>query len=89
MDGADQEIYSRDQARRAWPGPSPLPARAVGEGQPENKGCLYSGDPITHLLEAEGRVFGFCNAFCRDKTAADPLAWPAFAVVWHRTGPQA
>jgi glutathione S-transferase len=37
---------------------------------------------VTHLLEAGGRVFGFCNAFCRDKTVADPLAWPAFATAW-------
>jgi glutathione S-transferase len=82
VDGADQEIYARDQSRRPWPGPAPLQARAVDGGQPENQGCLYSGKPVTHLLEAEGRIFGFCNAFCRDKTVADPLAWPAFAQAW-------
>ena len=79
VDGADQEIYARDQPRRPWPGPDPLPARAIEQGQPENDACLYSGKPVTHLLEVEGRIFGFCNAFCRDKTVADPLAWPAFA----------
>ena len=26
----------------------------------------------------DGRIFGFCNAFCRDKTVADPEAWPKF-----------
>jgi glutathione S-transferase len=84
VDGADQEFYWRDQSRRPWPGPAPLPARAVAEGTPENPLCPYSGRPATHLLEAEGRIFGFCNAFCRDKTAADPLAWPEFAALRNR-----
>jgi glutathione S-transferase len=84
VDGADQEVYARDQSRRPWPGPEPLPARAVAEGRPENALCPYSGRPVTHLLEAGGRVFGFCNAFCRDKTVADPLAWPDFAAAWER-----
>ena len=44
----------------------------------ENTTCPYSGRPVTHVLEMEGRRFGFCNAFCRDKTVADPEAWPAF-----------
>jgi glutathione S-transferase len=79
VDGADQEFYARDFPRRPWPGPEPLPARALEGGTPENDACPYSGKPVTHLLEAEGRVFGFCNSFCRDKTVADPLAWPAFA----------
>jgi glutathione S-transferase len=82
VDGADQDVYARDQDRRPWPGPAPLPAREVGQGAPENTTCLYSGQPVTHLLEAGGRIFGFCNAFCRDKTVADPLAWPAFASAW-------
>jgi len=81
VDGADQEFYARDFPRRPWPGPGPLPARAVAEGTPENAACPYSGQPATHLLEVQGRVFGFCNAFCRDKTVADPLAWPAFAAL--------
>jgi glutathione S-transferase len=29
-------------------------------------------------MEMDGRRFGFCNAFCRDKTVADPAAWPRF-----------
>lgn len=82
VDGADQEVYARDHPRRPWPGPEPLAARAVEQGTPENAACPYSGRPVTHLLEAGGRVFGFCNAFCRDKTVADPLAWPAFARLW-------
>lgn len=70
--------YARDFAQVPWPGPAPIPARALAEGRAENAACPYSGRPVTHLMEVEGRVFGFCNAFCRDKTVADPAAWPAF-----------
>ena len=80
--GANQEVYPPDHPRRPCPGPGPLPAPAVEEGTPENAACPYSGKPVAHLLEAGGRVFGFCNAFCRDKTVADPLAWPGFAALW-------
>ena len=69
--------YKKPFATTGWPGPAPLPARAV-EATPENATCPYSGKPSTHMLELEGRVFGFCNGFCRDKTVADPAAWPAF-----------
>ncbi|TNC73005.1 glutathione S-transferase [Rubellimicrobium roseum] len=82
VDGPDQPVYAREQPRRPWPGPEPLPARAIHEGTPENAACLYSGRPVTHLLEAGGRIFGFCNAFCRDKTVADPLAWGSFVSAW-------
>ena len=78
VDGADQEFYRRDFPTRAWPGPAPLPARAVEGTTAENAACPYSGDPVTHALELNGRRFGFCNAFCRDKTVADPEAWPKF-----------
>ena len=27
--------------------------------------------------------FGFCNAFCRDKTVADAEAWPKFMALYH------
>jgi glutathione S-transferase len=78
VDGADQEFYRRDWPRRDWPGPKPLAARAVDGTKAENAACPYSGKPVTHVLELDGRRFGFCNAFCRDKTVADPEAWPAF-----------
>lgn len=78
VDGADQDFYRRDYPTRPWPGPAPLPARAVEDGRSENAACPYSGKPVTHFLEIDGRCFGFCNAFCRDKTVADPEAWPAF-----------
>lgn len=78
VDGADQDFYRRDYPRRPWPGPVPLPARPVDGTQAENTACPYSGGHVTHVLELQGRRFGFCNAFCRDKTVADPEAWPKF-----------
>jgi glutathione S-transferase len=82
VDGADQEFYRRDFARRPWPGPTPLPARAVEGVEAENEACPYSGATVTHVLELEGRRFGFCNAFCRDKTVADAEAWPKFLKIY-------
>ena len=74
----DPMPYRQPLTERPWPGPAPLSAVAVTDGTPENATCPYSGDPVTHLLRLDGRIFGFCNAFCRDKTLADPEAWPAF-----------
>jgi len=70
--------YAKTYDLTDWPGPAALPARAVQSGTPENASCPYSGGASTHLMEMDGRVFGFCNAFCRDKTVADPAAWPKF-----------
>lgn len=83
VDGADQDYYRRPYPRRDWPGPKPLAARAVEGTTAENTACPYSGDPVTHVLELDGRRFGFCNAFCRDKTVADPEAWPRFMAIYH------
>ena len=83
VDGPDQDYYRRDYPRRDWPGPKPLPARAVAGTGSENATCPYSGKPVSHMLELDGRRFGFCNAFCRDKTVADPEAWPAFMALYH------
>lgn len=76
--GPDLPWYRKDYPQTNWPGPVPRKARAVSKGTPENEICPYSGQAVTHLMEIDSRVFGFCNAFCRDKTAADPEAWPAF-----------
>ncbi len=73
--------YDRPNATRPWPGPTPRPARAIAHGPAENAACPYSGKPVTHFLELDGRIWGFCNAFCRDKTLADPEAWPAFTAL--------
>jgi glutathione S-transferase len=81
VDGADQAYYKRDYPTRPWPGPTPLPARAVAQGPSVNAACPYSGDPVTDFAEIEGRIWGFCNPFCRDKTVADALAWPKFAAL--------
>ena len=83
VDGADQEFYRRDYPIRPWPGPVPMDARAVEGTRSENETCPYSGKPVTHVLELNGRRFGFCNAFCRDKTVADPAAWTAFMALYH------
>lgn len=82
VDGADQPFYRRDYPQRPWPGPAPLLARAVEGTEAENTACPYSGKPVTHVLELDGRRFGFCNAFCRNKTVADPEAWPKFMALY-------
>lgn len=83
--GATLTRYAKPHATTTWPGPVVRPARALDTGTPENAACPYSGNPVTHLMEYEGRTFGFCNGFCRDKTAADPEAWPAFTALMDRT----
>jgi glutathione S-transferase len=83
VDGADQDFYRRDYPRRDWPGPVRLPAQAVEGTDTENTACPYSGKPVTHALSLYGRRFGFCNAFCRDKTVADAEAWPQFMALYH------
>ncbi len=83
VDGADQDFYRRDYPRRDWPGPVRLPARAVEGTTAQNASCPYSGKPVTHVLDLYGRRFGFCNALCRDKTVADPEAWPKFMALYH------
>lgn len=71
-------VYDKEFERGAWPGPKPLDAKAVEGSDAENSECPYSGKEVTHVLELDGRRWGFCNAFCRDKTVADAEAWPAF-----------
>ncbi len=82
IDGADQDYYRRAYPRRPWPGPIALIAIPVDGTQSENSACPYSGDKISHVLQLDGRKFGFCNAFCRDKTIADPEAWPKFMKIY-------
>lgn len=81
-DGPDQAPYARPYPQREWPGPRPITAKAVASGPSVNALCPYSGKEITHYLEARGRIWGFCNAFCRDKTVADPEAWPKFMAIY-------
>ena len=85
VDGPDQPVYARPSPRAPWPGPAPLSARALAQGRAENAGCPFSGKAPTHLAAIDGRVIGFCNAFCRDKAVADPLAWPEVAALLGRS----
>lgn len=77
-----QPGYDKDLEPAHWTGPIPLNAKAVEAGSSENSLCPYSSKAVTHFLEMDGRVFGFCNAFCRDKTVADPAAWDAFIKIY-------
>lgn len=72
-----QPSYAKPYAERPWPGPMPLAAK-IADGPSENTACPYSGAPVTDFLTLDGKVWGFCNPFCRDKTLADPEVWPAF-----------
>lgn len=79
-----QPGYDLDLPTSDWPGPAPIAAMALSNGTPENETCPYSGRPVKDLLEIDGRVFGFCNPFCRDKTLADPAVWPAFMEIYQK-----
>ncbi|MBR9762201.1 MAG: glutathione S-transferase [Rhodobacteraceae bacterium] len=79
-----QDPYAKDLPRGAWPGPAPLPARAVSQGTPVNAACPFSGQPVTDLAEIDGTTVGFCNATCRDKTVNDAEAWPAVMALLDR-----
>jgi glutathione S-transferase len=74
-----QPGYDLDLPTKPWPVRSGVAARAVAGVNPVNNSCPYSGDPVSDeaLAEVGGTVIGFCNPFCRDKTVADPEAWPA------------
>ena len=77
----EQPSYKMPYAERPWPGPAPRVAELTDhptDGPAENTACPYSGKPVTHSLAMDGRIWGFCNAFCRDKTLHDPEVWPEF-----------
>ncbi|MCX8507533.1 MAG: glutathione S-transferase, partial [Rhodobacteraceae bacterium] len=73
----EQPSYRMPYAERPWPGPAPMVAM-VTEGPSVNADCPYSGKPVSDFLRLNGKIWGFCNAFCRDKTLHDPVAWPKF-----------
>lgn len=76
-----QPGYDLDLPTKSWPGPTPVAAHTVEGGQPINENCPYSGKPVSadSLAEIDGRIIGFCNQFCRDKSVADAAAWPKLA----------
>lgn len=82
--GAHLKRYDQAHATRDWPGRKPLDA-TKSDASPVNKTCPYSGQPTTHMLELDGVTYGFCNAICRDKTVADPEAWPDFMQLVRQT----
>ncbi len=73
--------YPQDLPARNWPVGGPPTARAVNAGPSVNTACPYSGKPVADYLEFDGRIWGFCNPVCRDKTVADPGAWPKFSAM--------
>ncbi|MEM7721964.1 MAG: glutathione S-transferase [Pseudomonadota bacterium] len=80
---AEVSVYDMDLPRRPFPAPPTIPASAVAAGPSVNATCPYSGGPVTHFADIGGRVWGFCNAGCRDKTVFDAEAWPAFMNIYH------
>jgi glutathione S-transferase len=78
----DLPQYEKPLGRAPFPAPPVIAARPVASGTPENAACPYSGRPVTDLMAVDGRIFGFCNTFCRDKTVADPEAWPQFMALF-------
>lgn len=85
--GETLERYAKPYATVDWPGPAPEPAQPRASGRSVNATCPFSGDPVTDFLDFRSKVWGFCNPFCRDKTAADPTAWPAFMGMVEADGP--
>ncbi|MGH1447289.1 MAG: glutathione S-transferase N-terminal domain-containing protein [Cognatishimia sp.] len=84
VQGAHLSRYDQPHATLAWPGPKALEA-TESDAPAVNPNCPYSGKPSTHMLELNGVTYGFCNALCRDKTMADPEAWPAFMALVNET----
>lgn len=82
-EGPDLTQYEMPLARAPFPAAPRLPAKAVESGPSVNELCPYSGKPVAHFAEVDGRVYGFCNAGCRDKTVFDAEAWPAFMAIYH------
>lgn len=82
--GKNLPWYDRDYRRAEWPGPAPLPARALADGEAENDACPFSDKPVSDLADIDGRVLGFCNPVCRDKAVADAAAWPQVMALLER-----
>lgn len=78
-----QPLYELTLNAGPWPGPASLAAEAISDGAAENATCPFSGKPVAadSLARLDGRIIGFCNPFCRDKSVADALAWPEIAAL--------
>lgn len=78
VNGVTLPWYAKTYETKAWPGPVPLPATAVESGPSVNTSCPFTGGPVQHFLEFDGKTYGFENKVCRDESVQDPEAWPAF-----------
>ena len=77
---AAQDFYKRDYPVTDWPAFTSIKATAIDAHASDslNKTCPYSGQDVAYYLDINGKIFGFCNERCRDKTIHDPEAWPTF-----------
>jgi glutathione S-transferase len=82
----DPVPYIEGQNLTDWPGPKPQFAQ-IATGPSINNSCPYSGKPVSNYLKLDGKVWGFCNPTCRDKTLNDPEAWPEFMQMVEREAP--
>ncbi len=73
--------YAQDLPAQNWPIGGDSKALAINTGPSINATCPYSGKPVNDYLELDGKIWGLCNPFCRDKTVADPDAWPKFTAI--------
>ncbi|NVO56506.1 glutathione S-transferase N-terminal domain-containing protein [Rhodobacteraceae bacterium B1Z28] len=73
--------YPQNLTATPWPIGAVSHAEPVEGGPSRNAACPYSGKPVSDYLDLDGQRWGFCNPFCRDKTAADPEAWPKFTAM--------
>ncbi|MBO9445556.1 glutathione S-transferase [Ruegeria sp. R14_0] len=73
--------YAMDLPSEPWPIGGVSRAKSVQGNAAINDACPYSGKPVADVLELDGQRWGFCNRFCRDKTVADPGAWPKFSTM--------
>ncbi|MGI9369524.1 MAG: glutathione S-transferase, partial [Ruegeria sp.] len=73
--------YPQKLGTNPWPISAKPIAIPVESGPSVNAACPYSGKPVTDFLEMDGKCWGFCNPTCRDKTVADPTAWPKFTAM--------
>ena len=78
-----QPGYDLDLTTTEWPGPNRVMAHPVSDMTPINAACPFSGRAVAadSVADIDGRVIGFCNQFCRDKSVADAGAWPQVAAM--------
>ena len=86
LDRYDLDLPS--EGPRGYPRPDPPPAEPWQGAAAEaiNEACPYSGKPVREdsLARIDGRIVGFCNPGCRDKSVADAQAWPALVALLAR-----